>query len=273
MFGMRSEPSAEALAGSGPTTTYPPPPSASATPESIASIAGGTAVPVTPGVPTVDPGQPAGGFNVSPGFPASPQTNMAAAQANGFGTMTKPVGYTTPQPKKPSGYSFGAKTFTPKTESTTPGGFASGSSYNKSAAYTPPASSYAIPNRSATPTPPVTTPSSTPSAAPSGGFTLPTGISPALAAASTRPEPTQPSVSTESMETPTTPPGGFSPPAAKSPEFSTASAANITAPSQSISPPIPSSTPNGYSPGSTAEAGGYPTGGFDEPATTGSFYR
>ncbi len=39
----RSEPSAEVLAGSGPTTTYPAPPSTRAQPEAIASIAGGTA--------------------------------------------------------------------------------------------------------------------------------------------------------------------------------------------------------------------------------------
>lgn len=39
----RSEPSAEVLAGSGPTTTYPSPPSSRARPEAIASIAGGTA--------------------------------------------------------------------------------------------------------------------------------------------------------------------------------------------------------------------------------------
>ncbi|TWT74901.1 hypothetical protein [Allorhodopirellula solitaria] len=38
----RSEPSAEVLAGSGPTTTYPSPPSAHATPEAIASVAAGT---------------------------------------------------------------------------------------------------------------------------------------------------------------------------------------------------------------------------------------
>ncbi len=49
MFSLRGEPSPEALAGSGPTTTYPVPPSESATPEAIASVAGGTgASPTSP---------------------------------------------------------------------------------------------------------------------------------------------------------------------------------------------------------------------------------
>lgn len=43
----RSEPSAEVLAGSGPTTTYPAPPSSRDRPEAIASIAGGTAADAT----------------------------------------------------------------------------------------------------------------------------------------------------------------------------------------------------------------------------------
>ena len=43
LFSFGSRPSAEDLAGSGPTTTYPAPPSASATPNAIASVAGGTA--------------------------------------------------------------------------------------------------------------------------------------------------------------------------------------------------------------------------------------
>ncbi|MEP3929478.1 MAG: hypothetical protein ABJM55_12355, partial [Rhodopirellula bahusiensis] len=48
MFSMRGEPSVETLAGTGPTQTYPQPPSSSATPNAIASIAGGTAPATTP---------------------------------------------------------------------------------------------------------------------------------------------------------------------------------------------------------------------------------
>ncbi len=60
----RSEPSAEVLAGSGPTTTYPSPPSTRATPEAIASIAGGTTVDKTESAPET-PGatSPPGGAN------------------------------------------------------------------------------------------------------------------------------------------------------------------------------------------------------------------
>src|SRR6056297_2489037 len=43
LFGSRSTPSAETLAGQGPTNTYPAPPSKNASPMAIASIAGGTA--------------------------------------------------------------------------------------------------------------------------------------------------------------------------------------------------------------------------------------
>ncbi|MEM1069232.1 MAG: hypothetical protein AAGI63_10075 [Planctomycetota bacterium] len=86
MFARRG-PSAEALAGSGPTTTYPVPPSHTANPEAIASIAGGTAVPNAPSAAESATAQVAG-IEISPGFalPAGSDpagVNMAAAQANG----------------------------------------------------------------------------------------------------------------------------------------------------------------------------------------------
>ncbi|MCC9658558.1 hypothetical protein [Rhodopirellula halodulae] len=79
LFSMRGEPSAEMLAGTGPTATYPKPPSANATPNAIASVAGGTAPakPSTPGTSpanmyagTSNPGLPT--VNSTPGVPSTP---------------------------------------------------------------------------------------------------------------------------------------------------------------------------------------------------------
>jgi hypothetical protein len=124
LFGFNSEPSPEALAGSGPSTTYPAPPSDSATPEAIASIAGGTIAPSTspaksPGVnPTTSPTSAGTRVANAAGVPsyvtpgastssANSQTanvpsgsvrgpNMAAAQSNGFYSKTKPAGFAAP---------------------------------------------------------------------------------------------------------------------------------------------------------------------------------
>ena len=82
-------PSADALAGNGPTTTYPVPPSHGATPESLASIAGGTAAPAGSAAAESATAQVAG-IEISPGYalaagadPATAGPNMAAAEANG----------------------------------------------------------------------------------------------------------------------------------------------------------------------------------------------
>ncbi len=273
MFGMRgSEPSAETLAGSGPSTTYPPPPSASVTPEAIASIAGGTAVPVTPGVPAGNTAQVAG-VGITPGF-ATPATNMSAAQANGFAANTKPAGYA-PGATKPSGYSFGSKTFTPKTSTSLPPQ-APGSSYTRSSTYTPPSTGYTIPNKVSPSSSSVA--DSKPAGDSSNGFTLPSDLSPAVAAATgaavAAPTMTPPAPTATASES--VPPGGFAPPAADSPSFSTASATGaITAPSTSITPPAPPApaASSGYSPGSTAGAAGYPTGDSVPTTTNGSYFR
>lgn len=120
----RSEPSASTLAGSGPTTTYPTPPSSRATPEAIASIAGGTA-----------PKQPS-----SPSAPAAPQAPggsnpyaLAGNRVNSPGSGI-PTGFPTGNPSQATN-----KTGTPgnPTPSTS---FAAG---NKPV---PPA--YALPGRS-----------------------------------------------------------------------------------------------------------------------------
>jgi hypothetical protein len=289
MFGIRSGPSAEALAGNGPTSTYPAPPSASATPEAIASIAGGT------GGPSNSKGSPAGGpetksattaqvagFDISPGYatPASGagQPNMSAAQANGIynngasGGSGKSVAAA-------SGYTFGSKALTPKSEPPASTPKTSGaSSYAKNSSYAPPADGFKTPSTSFTPpkgmtasTPAapveVPTPTDPVAAAPSGGYTLPTD-SPAFAAIA----PAKPDVVESRTEEES---NGFAPPAAISPDFSTASAAaSVTAPSVSIGTPTPnlSSGSSGYMPGSTSTDHGYPTGDV-ESTNGGSFYR
>ncbi len=285
MFGMGSKPSVETIAA-GPTTSFPAPPSASATPEAIASIAGGTGVPVSTGQPESAPGLSAPGTSAPglsataqaggqlPGYASSPKTNLAAAQANGFGTPATPAGYT---PTKPSGYSFGAKTFTPKTEA-------------PSAPSAPtPSTSYALPG-SGSPTAPtgmtapagVTAPAQTSTP---GGFTLPGGVSPAVAAATAEPPSFGLPAGGATASIADTKPAGFAPPsdlappAATAPDFSTASTADVTAPSTTLDslpalapPSATSDVPSGYSPGSTAGAGGYPTGS-SAPTTNGSFYR
>lgn len=284
MFGWRGEPSASALAGSGPTTTYPAPPSASATPEAIASIAGGTSAPITPSGRGSGTAQVAG-FDVAPGYatPASnvSSTNMAAAQANGIYSGTKSAGFTappvpktTPSEYKPSGYAFGSKTLTPKPESppispaaispaasaNAPG---SPSTYAKASSYTPPASSFAAPATGFSP--PATSSYTAPPPSGSSGYTLPTD-SPAVAAI------TPPAASQSAASTAEEPANAFAPPAATAPEFSTASTSSaITAPINSTGDSTESSG-SGYTPGSTGGSSGYPSGS-ETPTTTGSFYR
>ncbi|QDV46166.1 hypothetical protein Enr13x_60750 [Stieleria neptunia] len=131
MFSWRSAPSAEALAGNGPTITYPTPPGESATPEAIASAAGGTGGPATRNVVAASaqtPNSPGTGFDaaVAANRTAS-ATSRAAAQANGFNIATAPStggvsaaklpGYPNPDaaapgnhssvPAIPAGYQFG----------------------------------------------------------------------------------------------------------------------------------------------------------------------
>lgn len=280
MFGMRGEPSAAALAGSGPTTTYPAPPSASATPEAIASIAGGTAGTATKTAARTSPGAgtaQVAGFNVSPGYatPASnvASTNMAAAQANGIydpgksafnGAPTAPK--TSPTGYKPSGYSFGTKS----TSSKTVGGPASASP-EPSSSYAKASAAAGVSKDAASPaigfTPPATSSYSTPASTPASGYTLPSD-SPAVASI------TPPSAS--SAPTESEPESAFALPAASAPDFSTASVAPATAPSATIPSAAtldaPSGSSGGYMPGSTGSSSGYPSGDVT-PTTTGSFYR
>lgn len=292
LFGLRSEPSAEALAGSGPTTTYPVPPSATATPQAIASIAGGTAGSTNPTAnPSASKTAQVAGIDITPGYAtptsASPTTNLGAAQANGFydaakskadvGTTSYQAPATTPSfanttPAKSttsdsskSGYTFGTKALTPKTDAmsdvatkTMPKS-SSPSSYTQNASFTPPASSDSPKNSFAPPpTSSYTAPKSSDSkaASSSSGFILPTD-SPAMAAISLP------------SNTSTPPLPAMTPATASTPDFSTASTAPVAAPRTTQNASAPSSS---YMPGSTGAASGYPTG-TKSPTTQGSFYR
>lgn len=274
----KKQPSAEVLAGSGPTSTFPAPPSSTATPEAIASVAGGTAASATdtaPSSPT--PGtQPANyaGLSASPGYTASPSPpNLAAAQANGIygNTATKSVGFRTPAAPaaQPSGYTFGNKALTPKAEE-------SGTEFAMSdlPATGNPESATAVSGFTAPSTnlaPAVGDPTTQPSppAIPQRGFTFPTD-GPAVA------EITPPTSDTNSTANPPAAhnTGEILPPAATSPAFSTASATVESAPSAAVPPASVGNTSGfgGYTPGSTGSATGYPSG-TEAPATQGSIYR
>jgi hypothetical protein len=267
MFSFRSKPSAEALAGAGPTTTYPAPPGDSATPTAIASIAGGTVVPTTSPATTQ-----VAGIDISPGYAAA-EANLAAAQANGANQVATPVGFEAPAPPQgePSGYTFGSKTFTPKPSATSP----APSSYATASTFTPPGGSLTAPSTSFTP-PPVGSYTTPPPSERSGGFDFPTDP-PSFAAIATPSASETPSTyalpsTPETPPTATQPPQtGFALPAASAPSFSTASIAPVTAP-PAATPSSGSSFSGGYSPGSTSTASDYPTGDAT-PSTSGSIFR
>jgi hypothetical protein len=295
MFGMRTQPSAAALAGSGPTTTYPAPPSESATPEAIASVAGGTAEPEqSPETQRATTAQVAG-IDVTPGYAApassSSATNMGAAQANGIYAGGRSEADKSVAPV--SGYTFGSKALTPKIEApkteVAPSADVGGASYARNSSYpmptdkltvpstsfsTPPGSSYAAPQTPTT-SPEIASPTaiaSGPAAAksvspPVGGYSLPTD-SPAIAAiAPSSPETIEPAA--QPYETA----NAFAPPAAASPDFSTASAAgSVTAPGAGVPVSASPAVGGGYMPGSTSTDHGYPTGDV-ESTSGGSFYR
>lgn len=128
LFGSRGEPSAEMLAGSGPTLTYPTPPSSNATPQAIASIAGGTSSP-TPNAPTTPS---MGGPGMGPG---SMPSNMAAPGGSSpyalASNQTAPPAYampgSPPPAKTPShaaaaanGYAAGGTPIAPNSLAATP---------------------------------------------------------------------------------------------------------------------------------------------------------
>jgi len=297
MMGFKREPSPEALAGVGPTTTYPLSPSAGVTPEAIASTAGGTAAPsgIKPQTSNI------AGMSTQGATAAQPGVNNAAAAANGFyGASGRPATSGTPAsfasnsaPTEPTGatggFSYGqnpalAKPMTSPTSSTA--GIAA-----IPAGYVPPKSgaaqasvpAYAQTNAPA-PTKPLTatTPAPAPSYTSVPGYPLPGSPAKAPGATSTAPPAfaMPPAATIASGPRPNATSGGFTMPGnvlpadlTPAPQASSNSPAayQAVAPSRTSAPTAPST---GYKPGSTSGAVGYPsTGGFPSTGTSDTFYR
>jgi hypothetical protein len=267
----KKEPAAEVLAESGPTSTFPVPPSSQATPAAIASVAGGTGAPSTGSA--LPPSQPSriAGLSASPGYSRSPSPaapNLAAAQANGIygNSATKSVGFQTPaaHAKTPSGYTFGNKALTPKD-----GGSGTAFTMSDMTEETPATASsgFQVPDTNFAR--PASTGSPSPPAIPQGGFTFPTDETAAAAI-------TPPKTNDGGFVPPAAAAAGdILPPAATSPAFSTASTALEAAVPTAVLPPATtggSTGFGGYTPGSTGSATGYPSG-TEAPATRGSIYR
>ncbi|MEO1527837.1 MAG: hypothetical protein AAFX06_20595 [Planctomycetota bacterium] len=308
LFSFGKRPSPELLAGEGPTTSYPAPPSASSTPNAISSVAGGVTIPespaIAPGVPTSQPSMPGMGLAASGG--SGTKANLAAAQANGYPFATassktaSTPGYTMPNtpnskpssltvPSIPTGYQFG-------TRSTPPGApsFATnGPAATSPALTTPPntsAPSLSLPGSQLPPTsgfasttgpnasvpsaglsvPPISVPSTTPAATP-GGFALPAGIADKVEAASSGYEvATNPKPFTPKLPAlPTSTPAAQLPPAPSS-TTPTISTASATLEPSSTTPSVLNS---GYAPGSTSGSSSYPSGGYPSTGNSGTFYR
>jgi hypothetical protein len=287
----RGGPSAEALAGNGPSATYPVPPSHLATPEAIASIAGGTGRAQTPSSADSETAQVAGieispGYALSAGADPAKAMNASAAQANGFlgspgAPMTSPptfasapnadlspTGNASPN-APPSGYAFGSKALTPKSGPAYASNLSTNAPAESTTAFAPPAGPLMPPSTDV-----AELPAADYTAPPGGGgFTLPSD-GPAMASI-TPPQTAQPK---RSAWTPTPDQPDDS---ASAPSFSTARASSDSSPTSfpgTFGNPAPSSgysttgTSGGYMPGSTGSAAAYPTGDTT-PTTNGSFYR
>lgn len=301
-FGFKREPSPDAIAGVGPTATYPLSPSATATPNAIQSVAASpsgmqpqTSQVASSGLtrPTAVPATTASGpQQTPPSFASSP--NPSAAAANGFATKaptgpavapgTSYVYGKNPGVTPPSGQSPATPTYA------TPG-----------TTVRPPASNYAavgypLPGSSPS-TPPPTGPvsaslSSPPPAVPTsaatgsptppslaGGFAMPPGTAPSGQSPSTSPVggfvmPTGSPVA-QSSTIPSA--GGFVMPSlgGKPVESSSAPLARTASVATKSSAPSPSGvTPaGGYAPGSTSGATGYPATSAGGTGEAGTFYR
>ena len=267
----KKDPPAEVLAESGPTSSFPVPPSSQVTPNAIASVAAGTAGPGT----SASQSAQLSGLSASPGYTASSSPtapNLAAAKANGIygNAATKSVGFQSPASPtaKPSGYTFGNKALTPKAEESGTAFAMSdlappapAESATASTGFAVPETSFAKPEPTGYPTPP---------AIPQGGFTLPNSGTAAAAI-------TPPKSNVTGLESPAPAPaaGEILPPAATSPAYTTASTAlEASTPSAVLAPASAAGTPgvSGYTPGSTGSSTGYPSG-TEAPATRGSIYR
>ncbi len=251
------KPSPEALAGEGPSSTYPLPPSHSSNPTAIASVAGGTAEPNKTSQQLANNASPAA--TVTDSQAAAP--NYSAAAANGFAGLAKQSQPTT----QPNASTASNPTPGPSGLAAEKGSFgyaqaatASGYQFGGGTPQTASDPSTMQPNASAASG--ITAPPSVSqtTAASNGGFSLPHG-SPGVPAS----QPTGYSlpddlVSNATKTAPATKDGPATvgwglPEAAPVPVATTASAAAASA----EQPSAPS-----YRPGSTKNATSYP-GGFD----------
>ncbi len=271
LFSWGRTPSPESMASAGPAVTYPTPPNANTTPESIASVAGGTAIPEL----KVDEGeyttQHFAHSNEVPEY-GEQGNNLAAARANGYVASTsEPVtNRLLPSADTEISTTFGDRAIMPKSDTV--------------ATVVSDAAMSAVPTGQSNETasfpvggmnmasvsdhgfaPPVASgaPSPTASGAVSAGFMLPTD-SPSFANL----EPTS-----SEMQLPTT--GQVAP--ATQPVYSTAnrSDAGDAMTSGSVLPSaesVQSEAATGYTPGSTANALSYPTG-ESSPTANGSYFR
>lgn len=301
LFGFNSQPSAEALAGNGPTTTYPAPPSESATPEAIASLAGGTVAPSTFGqnsiatnsvAPNTQPYRGSAAFagldidagKVEPVTATAP--NMSASQANGFYGNTKSAGFSVPEMKTPqvqmpkmsapSGYQFGGSPFaststTNNTASTAPEYAMPNAIQSPSKTSEPQTNAFVVPDMPAVKTrltdnPGMSLPGSLAEKATEAVSAAQTVFTPKVnALQGAIADVSLPNMQASEVQMPSVQIGGnLGTPQVSLPDASVATGTNM---------PQGYSTGGGYSPGSTSEASGYPSGGYATPSSSGSFYR
>lgn len=234
-LGFKREPSPDAIAGVGPTATYPLSPSANATPSAIQSVAA----------------SPSG---VQPQTSQVAATNASAAVANGFAAKTPPASV----PNGPVGS-------TPTYAATGTTGVSPASTY-AAVGYPLPGASPSTPpptgsvSQSLASAPPAT--ASIGSATPpslAGGFAMPSGT-PATGQSS-------PTPSAGGFVMPSL--GGMPVEGAGAPAARTASVA-ATSPTPSPSGVAPA---GGYAPGSTSGATSYPTTSAGGTSDAGTFYR
>ncbi len=275
-FGFKKEPSPDALAGVGPTATYPISPSAGVTPSAIQSVAA----------------SPAGVQPQTAQVAAS--TNPAAAAANGFAGQPA----TGPAVAPGTSYVYGKSPATP----TTAGPTAVTPTYaTTAAAARPPASNYSAVGYPMPGTPstapaagPVSAsiasgpmPSTPSSAATTGGsatppslagFAMPAGVTaPAGSAAPSTGGFVMPAQTATAQTSANPPTSGFVMPTLggtpveeeSTPETRTASASGspTTSPGSGVSPA------GAYAPGSTSGATTYPATSAGGTTDSGSFYR
>lgn len=299
MFGFKREPSADALAGVGPTTTYPVSPSTGVSPEAIASAAAGTAAPsgLKPQTSNIAAVPPDSGQLAGASLAGTSATNSAAAAANGFyGTNDTNTSVTA----TPASYANATGMNSGYTDGRNP-------SASKSLAGTPAIPAGYVPDK-----PGQTTPSQLPGYAQSGttattpaysavpGYPLPGSTSPATTpVASIAATPSQYASASPSTVTPTAPTtnavtafamppldggpvstapasmppasSGFTLPAGAALPAATVASLPSSQLTTSPSPPAPST--GGYKPGSTANASAYPSGDYPSTGQSDTFYR